>query len=347
MSLLQKSFQPPSLWRMALDKAVTHSLLSFWVVVCLFPLYWVAIISIKSGEDIDRPPTYLPFVDFTPSLDAWRFILGDPYENLVMRFVNSLAVGTVSTLLTLVIGGMAIYGLTRFRAALRWPSLASACLAVGLAEGVTLVPTIAFKMLLMMTTILLLALAFALRGWGPAINSFNAMTFMLATRILPPVVIVLPLYMIAQATGTRDTVGALIFIYTAVNLPVAVWLLQPVLGVTATDQEEAALLDGATHLRIFFTIVLPMARASLIAVGLLIFLLCWNEYLFAAYLTADHALTLPPWMVGQLSLKEAQTGGGPEEWAHLSAATLVMVMPALLFAAIAQRLLTRTVVSGR
>jgi len=75
--------------------------------------------------------------------------------------------------------------------------------------------------------------------------------------------------------------------------------------------------------------------------------LCWNEYLFAAYLTFDHALTLPPWMVGQLSMKEAQAGGQAEEWAHLSAATIVMVFPALIFAAIAQRLLARSVVSWR
>jgi multiple sugar transport system permease protein len=345
MSFPQRALQPPSPWRPALAKVIIYTLLSFWTVVCLFPLYWVATISIKSGEDIDRPATYLPFVDFTPSLHAWRFILSDPYENLVARFANSLVVATASTLLTLMIGGLAIYGLTRFRAALRWPSLASACLAVGLAEGVALVPPIELKLLFATGTILLLALAFVLRRWGPTMNSFTAMTFMLATRILPPVVIVLPLYMMLQATGTRDTLGALIFVYAAVNLPVAVWLLQPVLGRMATDQEEAALLDGATHLSIVFSILLPMVRAGVVAAGLIIFLLCWNEYLFAAYLTAENALTLPPWMVGQVSLREAATGGGPEEWAHMSAAILVMVFPALIFAAIAQRLLGRTLIS--
>lgn len=339
------SLHAPSFWRTALVKVLTYGLLWLWAFVCLFPLYWVATISFKGGEDIERPATYLPFVDFTPSLDAWRFILADPYENLLMRFVNSLTVGIISTLITLVLGGMAIYGLTRFRAALRWSSIVCVCFAVGLATAAILIPVVAFKLLLLVGTALLLALAFALRRWGPAMDNVSAMTFMLATRILPPIVIVLPLYIMAQATGTRDTLGALIFVYTAVNLPVAVWLLQPVLGFTATDQEEAALLDGATHFRIFFTILLPMVRAGMIAAGLLIFLLCWNEYLFAAYLTYENALTLPPWMVGQLSLKEAQTGGGPEEWAHLSAATLVMVFPALVFAAIAQRFLGGTFVS--
>ena len=86
-----------------------------------------------------------------------------------------------------------------------------------------------------------------------------------------------------------------------------------------------------------------MLRASIAAAGFVVFLLCWNEYLFAAYLTADHALTLPPWAVGQLSMKEAQAGGEAEEWAHLSAATVLMMLPALAFGAFVQRQVTRTV----
>jgi sorbitol/mannitol transport system permease protein len=85
---------------------------------------------------------------------------------------------------------------------------------------------------------------------------------------------VLPIYMMAQYTGTLDTRFALIFAYTASNLPVAVWMLQPVFGQVATEQEEAAQLDGASHVRIFFTIVLPMVAAGIATVGLLIFILC-------------------------------------------------------------------------
>ena len=70
-------------------------------------------------------------------------------------------------------------------------------------------------------------------------------------------------------------------------------------------------------------------------------MLCWNEYLFAAALTAERALTLTPWAVGQLSMKEAQVGGEPEEWANHSAATPLMATPALLLAALAQRQIAR------
>ena len=86
-----------------------------------------------------------------------------------------------------------------------------------------------------------------------------------------------------------------------------------------------------------------MLRASVAAAGFVVFSMCWNEYLFAAYLTADQALTLPPWAVGQLSMKEAQVGGEAEERAYLSAATVLMMLPALALGAFVQRQVTRTV----
>jgi ABC-type glycerol-3-phosphate transport system permease component len=168
------------------------------------------------------------------------------------------------------------------------------------------------------------------------------MAFMLATRVLPPVVTIIPLYIMAQQTGTRDTLSVLVFVYTAINLPIAIWMLTPVFGPKATDQEEAAQLDGASHIFVFFQVVLPMVRTAMITVGLIVFLQCWNEYLLAVYLTGDHALTVPPWMVGQLSMKEAQIGGEADEWTHLSAATIVMALPPLLFTLFAQRSLGRS-----
>jgi multiple sugar transport system permease protein len=270
-------------------KTFTYAALLAWSLICIIPLYWVGITSFKGADIIDQAPTYVPYFDFTPSLEAWRFILGDLSENLVWRAFNSVVIGTLSTLATLALGGMLVYGVTRFTSTFKGTSI---------------------------------------------------MTALLATRILPPVVLALPLYYMAQMTGTLDSLGILIFVYTAINLPIAIWLLAPVLGSRATDQEEAAQLDGASHFHIFFFILVPMAKTAVITIGLLIFLQCWNEYLFAAFLTSDHALTLPPWMVGQLSMKEAQTGGGAEEVAHLAAATVLMILPVLLFTIFVQKSLT-------
>ena len=283
--LLHPNFQRRMNWR----RHFIFALLCFWSVICLFPIYWVAISSLKDVPTFDGPAKFLPFIDFTPSLDAWRFILFEHKDNLVLRFFNSLIVGGASTLITVILAAMVIYAVTRFHK-------------------------------------------------KPTHGGYKLLSFMMATRILPPSVIVIPLYFMAVETHMLDSVLALIAVYAAINLPVALWLLRPIVGDKATDQEEAAQLDGASHFYIFFSVSLPMVKSGLLAVSTIIFLLCWNEYLIATYLTSDHALTLPPWMVGQLSLKEAQTGGGNEEWIHLSAATIVMMLPTLAFAAYFQKI---------
>jgi multiple sugar transport system permease protein len=269
--------------------------LVFWSLVCLFPLYWIAVTSLKGDSEIMHGPYYLPLVDFKPSLDAWIAIFDYSNDHLILRFYNSAIVASTSTFLTIMLGGMAVYGLTRFRYRVPWIGLRN--------DGIL----------------------FAI----------------LASRILPPVVIAIPIYVMAQYTGTLDTHFALIFTYTAANLPVAVWLLLPVFGNMATSQEEAAQLDGASHLRIFMTIFLPMVAASIAAVGLLVFILCWNEYLFAAFLTSDKVSTLPPWVAGQMSIKEAQVGGDNDEWPQLSAAIIFMIVPLLTCTGLAQRFLGR------
>ena len=289
------SLNGPHQTRSLLVNILTYAVLIFWSLVCLFPLYWVAITSLKGVPEVGRGPFYIPFFDFTPSLDAWKATLDYANDHLLLRFYNSAVVAITSTVLTVVLGGMAVYGLTRFRYKVPWIGLRN--------EGIL----------------------FAI----------------LATRILPPVVVVLPVYVMAQYTGALDTHFALIFTYTAANLPVAVWLLLPVFGNIATSQEESAQLDGASRFQIFFTIFLPMVAASTAAVGLVIFILCWNEYLFAAFLTSDKVSTLPPWIAGQMSIKEGQVGDEGDVWSRLSAAIIFMIVPLLACTAFAQRVFGR------
>ena len=296
------SIHRPRQTRALLVKILTYAVLVFWSFICLFPLYWIAITSLKGDPEIMRGPYYLPFVDFTPSIGAWVSVLTYANDHLLLRFFNSAVVAITSTLLTVLFGGLAVYGLTRFRYALRWI---------------------------------------------PALSNDGILFAILATRILPPVAVVLPIYVMAQYTGALDTHFALIFTYTAANLPVAVWLLLPVFGNMATSQEEAAQLDGASHFRIFLTIFMPMVAASTAAVGLVIFILCWNEYLFASFLTSDKVSTLPAWIMGQMSIKEAQVGGDGDEWPQLSAAIIFMIMPLLACTVFAQRVLGRMALGSR
>ncbi len=291
---------------------VIYTVLTIWSLICLFPLYWIFVTSLKGEAEIMRGPYYVPFVDFTPSLDAWVSILTYANDHLLWRFVNSTVVAVAATALTVLTAGLAVYGLTRFHYMVR------------------LMP-------------------FPRTAWFtrrmPCLGNDGILFAILATRIVPPVAIVLPIFVMAQHTGLLNSYFALVLTYAAANLPVAIWLLLPVFGNAATAQEEAAYLDGASHFQIFFTIFVPMIAASIAAVGLVIFVLCWNEYLFAVYLAADEFSTMPPWVMGQMSIKEAQVGGDAEEWPQLSAAIVLMVVPLIACASIVQRFLTRIVVS--
>ena len=313
-----------------------------WSLICLFPIYWLAVTSLKETGIVEGPPRYLPFVDFQPTLEAWRFILADQRETLLPRILNSLVIGCAATAIALLAAVLALYSLTRQAVALRWPSVAVLCVAALLALSSMQFQALGMRMISVLATLVLGWTAFVVRNIGAAISAGGGVAAILATRILPPAVVVMPIYLMTQALHALDSRLVMIFLYAAVNLPVAIWLLQPVLGHKPTDQEEAARIDGASHFTILFSILLPMVRAGLVACMLIVFLLCWNEYLFAAFLTSDSALTLPPWIMSQISFKEAQVGGGAEDVTHLSAAALFIALPPLLLAGFTQHVLMRS-----
>jgi multiple sugar transport system permease protein len=279
------------LTRLRPARVLAYAILLLWSAVCLFPIYWVLLESFKTEGSIMHGPRYLPFVDFQPSLNAWRFLFLDSTQNLLLPLWNAFVVSVCGAVIATSAACLLIYSITRQ-------------------------PTRRSHMLLWAT---------------------------LATRILPPFIIIIPLYLTVQPLGLLDTRAVLILTYAAINLPVAAWLLLPVFGPAATEQEEAATLEGASNIYIVWDILLPSLAKGLVAVLLVVFILCWNEYILAVYLTAGKASVLTPWMVSQLSLKEAQVGGDAEEWAHLSAAIILMIAPLLLFTTVAMQRVFNTV----
>ena len=96
-------------------KVVSYALLLFWTFVVLFPLYWLVVTSLKLPIQVDSGPVYIPFVDFQPTLDNWRYILVDLQSDTVRPYVNTLIVGLTSSLIALILGSAAAYALVRFR----------------------------------------------------------------------------------------------------------------------------------------------------------------------------------------------------------------------------------------
>jgi len=107
-----------------IKQVVTHVLLVLWALICLFPIYWVLITSFKYPIAVFQGPKYFPWIDFTPNLDAWKFLLTGPTSAAVYRsWINSAILGVSSAAIAVFIGAMAGYALTRFRyywARLNW-----------------------------------------------------------------------------------------------------------------------------------------------------------------------------------------------------------------------------------
>ena len=158
---------------------------------------------------------------------------------------------------------------------------------------------------------------------GAALGNNDIEFWIISNRIMPPVVAVLPIYIMFQQLHLLDTHIALIATYTAVNLPIVVWLMRDFFAGIPLDLEESAQIDGASKLRIFFTIALPLARSGLAATFMLVLILCWNEYLLALFLSNANAQTMPVLVSAQNSTR------GPQWW-YMSVLIVIMIAPVVV-----------------
>jgi multiple sugar transport system permease protein len=315
-----------------------YAVLGFWSLVCLFPLYWVAVTTLKTPPAIIGGPVYIPFLDFIPSLESWDYILFNATDDTWRRYGNSLLVAVAATGLTIVIGGLAAYGLARL-------PLKLSMRAIGAAVGVMLLGVIAIAMgvsprlaLPATGTLVVISLVSGRPPKASSIGNEQIALSILVMRILPPVATAVPIYFMVQSFGMVDSWSALIAVYVATNLPLAVWLLRDVVEAIPQETEEAAQLDGASRLRILRDITLPLSRGGVAAVAVLIFFFCWNEYTFALFLATDHALTMPPFLAGQMAVREQLAGSDPQ-WGYFTVLIVLMVAPLAVVAGLLHRLI--------
>ena len=161
----------------------------------------------------------------------------------------------------------------------------------------------------------------------------------LVARMVPGIAIVIPIYLAASRMGMLDTYAVLITIYTAFNLPFAIWLLRGFFREIPGEVREAAIIDGASELQVFLRIILPLLSAGLVATGVFVFIAAWNEFLFALTLTNAHTATAPLAIIGFRNEYGVQ-------WAAIGAASLMISSPVVLFAVIMQRYLVRGLTMG-
>jgi sorbitol/mannitol transport system permease protein len=167
----------------------------------------------------------------------------------------------------------------------------------------------------------------------------DVLFFFLSTRMLPVVGAIVPIYIIARDIGMLDNIWTLVVLYTAMNLPIAVWMLRSFMSEVPTEVLEAARVDGANLWQEARKVLFPMIAPGIAATGLICVIFAWNEFFLAVTLTAVRAQTVPVYLVGFITSEGAF-------WARLSAAATLAAVPVLLCGWVAQRYLVRGLTLG-
>ncbi|PBB88344.1 carbohydrate ABC transporter permease [Mesorhizobium sp. WSM3876] len=290
-------------------------------LIFLAPIYWIASTAFKPKElAVSVPPTVLfepevtPFVRlFTKRVQMQKTVDPQVYETAPWwekriydggervlkvgkdvqlsqypdRFMNSLIVAVISTVLAVGMGTFTAYGFSRFKIA------------------------------------------------GEA----DLLFFILSTRMLPPVVVAIPMFLMYRAVGLNDSHIGLIILYVAFNLSFSVWLMKGFMDEIPKEYEEAALVDGYTRMQAFFKIVLPEAATGIAATAVFCFITAWNEYAFALIMTNRRAQTAPPFIPSQI-------GSGLPDWTTIAAGTFLFLLPVAIFTFLLRNHLLRGVTFG-
>jgi multiple sugar transport system permease protein len=290
-------------------------------IIFLAPIYWITSTAFKPKSlAISVPPTVLfqpeitPFIRlfvkhvqlqkaYDPAAYAaapwWEKRIYDGGEKILRtgasvqlsqypdRFINSLIVSIISTLLAVGLGTITAYGFSRFKVA------------------------------------------------GEA----DLLFFILSTRMLPPIVVAIPMFLMYRIVGLNDTHIGLIILYVAFNLSFSVWLMKGFMDEIPKEYEEAALVDGYTRMQAFFKIVLPEAATGIAATAVFCFITAWNEYAFALIMTNRRAQTAPPFIPSQI-------GSGLPDWSVIAAGTFLFLLPVAIFTFLLRNHLLRGVTFG-
>ncbi len=320
-------------------KLASYALLGLWAFVVLFPLYWLAVTSFKLPIQVDSGPVFLPGIDFTPSLHAWQYIFVDLRNDTLRPYFNTVVVGFTSAVLALALGSAAAYALTRFqyRPKVGAIGLFVACVALAVAALVLGVP---WPVAVLATGAVFLILLQAIgRRFKRSLANSDIAFWLISQRMLPPVAVVVPVYVLFQQLHLLDTQLALVITYVAVNLPIVVWLMRDYFASIPIELEESASVDGASAFRTFRSIVLPISVPGLVATFLLVLVFAWNEYLLALFLSSANAQTLP------LTIAAQNATRGPQWW-YMSVLILIMILPVIVMAIVLERFISRGILVG-
>ncbi len=164
--------------------------------------------------------------------------------------------------------------------------------------------------------------------------------FILSTRFMPPVVVVIPIFLMYRELGLINSKLGLILIYAAFNVPFTIWMMKGFVDEVPAEYEDAAMLDGYTRLQAFRKFTLPLLVPGIAATAVFALIFSWNEFVFAIFLTSSQDVrTAPPAIAGLI-------GGTTVDWGLVAASAVVFAAPVLLFAFLVRKHLVAGVTLG-
>ncbi|MGB9594692.1 MAG: carbohydrate ABC transporter permease [Candidatus Poribacteria bacterium] len=174
---------------------------------------------------------------------------------------------------------------------------------------------------------------FQIKGKG------DLLFFILSTRMMPPVVVVIPLFLMYRTLHLIDTHLGLILLYATFNVSFATWMMKGFIDEIPKEYEEAALVDGYTRFQAFIKIILPQSVTGIAATAVFCLITAWNEFTFALIMTTKNARTAPPSLASRM-------GSSGVEWGQIAAGTFIFLLPIVVFTFIMRKHLLRGVTFG-
>ena len=267
--------------------------IGLWSMFVVAPFLWALSTSFKDFNSVTGGATYIPWVDFEPSLEGWRVLLRSPAQggvNIVEPYFNSIVVTCSASFISIFLGTLAAYALSRFT----------------------------FK--------------------AGFIKNSDITFFFISQRIMPPIVLSIPFFIMLGKLGLLDSMVGLVMVYVVLLMPIAVWIMVDFFNKVPREIDETALIDGCNPYQAFYKVVLPNSVPGLIVAGMFCMIFGWTDFFFAFILTFTEVQLLP---VAIVALNSSIT-----PWWSLSASALVSVAPLIVVAFIVERYLSKGNLSG-
>lgn len=296
------------------QKWAAGTLVILYALITMLPLLWIFATGFKSSPDaIAYPPKLL----FEPTVEGYvnlfttqtrqtpDYLANNPPTNWVERVVHEK--------------GMVIAGPSRFGERF----LNSVVIGFGSTFLSIFLGTLA---------------AYAFSRYRIPLKD-DLLFFILSTRMMPPIAVAIPIFLMFRQLGLSDTHAGMILLYTAVNLSLSVWLLKGFIDEIPREYEEAALIDGYTRFQAFYKVVLPQAATGIASTAIFCLIFSWNEYAFAVLLTSGTAQTAPPFIPTII-------GVSGQDWPAVAAGATLFLVPVVVFTVLLRRHLLRGITFG-